>query len=98
MASDNERPDEEALAELQVLVRHLGDELAAFRRRALQAEARIKAIDPSAGPARVTPERLDKLERENAELRNRLELARGRTRQVLDRVRFLRQQHEGVTR
>ena len=98
MASDNERPDEEALAELQVLVRHLGDELAAFRRRALQAEARVKAIDASGGSARVTPERLEKLERENAELRNRLELARGRTRQVLDRVRFLRQQHEGVTR
>ena len=98
MASDNERPDEEALAELQGLVRHLGDELAAFRRRALQAEARVKAIDASGGAARVTPERLEKLERENAELRKRLELARGRTRQVLDRVRFLRQQHEGVTR
>ena len=98
MASDNERPEEEAFAELQQLVRHLGDELAGFRRRALQAEARVKAIDASAGPARVTPERLEKLERENADLRQRLEAARTRTRQILERVRFLRQQHEGVTR
>ena len=98
MASDNERPDEAALAELEELVRHLGDELAAFRRRALQAEARVKAIDASSGTGRVTPERMEKLERENADLRKRLDAARARTRQVLDRVRFLRQQHEGVAR
>ena len=98
MASDSERPDEAAFEELQQLVRHLGDELASFRRRALQAEARVKAIDASSGPAKVTPERLHMLERENADLRKRLEAARTRTRQILDRVRFLRQQHEGVTR
>ncbi len=98
MASDNERPDEEAFAELQQLVRHLGDELAGFRRRALQAEARVKAIDASSGTARGTPERLDRLELENADLRKRLEAARTRTRQLLDRVRFLRQQHEEAPR
>ena len=98
MASDSERPDEAAFEELQQLVRHLGDELASFRRRALQAEARVKAIDASSGPAKVTPERLHMLERENADLRKRLEAARTRTHQILDRVRFLRQQHEGVTR
>ena len=98
MASDSERPDEAAFEELQQLVRHLGDELASFRRRALQAEARVKAIDASSGPAKVTPERLHMLERENADLSKRLEAARTRTRQILDRVRFLRQQHEGVTR
>jgi hypothetical protein len=31
-------------------------------------------------------------------LRKRLDTARARTRQVLDRVRFLRQQHEGAIR
>jgi hypothetical protein len=98
LASDNERPEEEAFTELQQLVRHLGDELAGFRRRALQAEARVKATDSAGGSARVTPERLEKLERENADLRKRLEAARTRTRQILDRVRFLRQQHEGATR
>lgn len=98
MASDSERPEHEAFAELQQLVRHLGDELAGFRRRALQAEARVKAIDASSGPARVTPERLERLERENADLRKRLDAARTRTHQILERVRFLRQQHEGAVR
>lgn len=98
MASDSERPELEAFEELQQLVHHLGDELASFRRRALQAESRVKALDGSAGAARITPERVEKLERENADLRKRLEAARSRTRQILERVRFLRQQHEGVTR
>ncbi|HUQ48589.1 MAG TPA: hypothetical protein VM053_10130 [Gemmatimonadaceae bacterium] len=86
----------ETFHELQQLVRHLGDELTSFRRRALQAEARMKAVEGSGGSTKVTPERIERLERENAELRKRLEAARTRTRQVLDRVRFLRQQHEGA--
>lgn len=98
MASDSERPDASAFSELQQLVRHLGDELASFRRRALQAEARVKAIDASASGTRISPERMEKLEIENAELKKRLDAARVRTRQVLDRVRFLRQQHESATR
>jgi hypothetical protein len=34
------------------------------------------------------------LTRENQELKQRLEGAKQRTRQLLDRLRFLRQQHE----
>ena len=98
MASDNERPDEIAFIELQRLVRHLGDELASFRRRALHAESRLKAIEGSAGTPRMAPERVERIERENADLRKRVDAARSRTRQILDRVRFLRQQHEGMTR
>lgn len=99
MASNNEQPDmESAFAELERLVNHLGDELASFRRRALQAEARVKALEGSPGATRVSPERIEKLERENASLKLRLEKARGRTRQMLDRVRFLRQQDEGAAR
>ena len=98
MASDSERPELEAFEELQQLVRHLGDELATFRKRALQAEARVKAFESAPGGARVNPERVDRLESENADLKKRLESARARTRQVLDRVRFLRQQHEGAAR
>jgi uncharacterized protein involved in exopolysaccharide biosynthesis len=98
LASDSERPELEAFEELKQLVRHLGDELATFRKRALQAEARVKAFESAPGGARVNPERVDRLESENADLKKRLESARARTRQVLDRVRFLRQQHEGAAR
>ncbi len=79
-------------------MRHLGDELTTFRRRALQAESRVKAFDAAAGSARVSPERVEKLERENADLRKRVDLARIRTRQMLDRIRFLRQQHEAAAK
>jgi predicted nucleic acid-binding Zn-ribbon protein len=96
LESDSDHPDVETFHELQKLVRHLGDELTSFRRRALQAEARMKAVEGAGGSTKVTPERIERLERENAELRKRLETARSRTRQVLDRVRFLRQQHEGA--
>ena len=49
--SDNERPDNAAVRELDVLVRHLADELANFRRRALTAEARIKELESHEGGA-----------------------------------------------
>ncbi len=94
MASDNERPDL-SFEYLQGLVRHLGDELITFRRRALHAESRMKAVDESEGSARTSPERVEALERENTELRKRVEAAHVRTRQMLDRLRFLRQQHDG---
>ena len=95
MASNNEQAElEEAFTDLDKLVRHLGDELASFRRRALHAEQRVKALESSPGATRTSPERIEKLERENADLKLRLEKARGKTRQMLDRVRFLRQQHE----
>lgn len=99
MASDSELPESEAaFADLERLVHHLGDELASFRRRALQAEARVKALESSPGATRTSPERIEKLERENASLKMRLETARGRTRQMLERVRFLRQQNETAAR
>ena len=96
-----------AFAELEQLVRHLGEELSSFRRRALQAEARLKSLEGErderraadvAATARAGADdrpadpRLAELEAENAALRRRLEMATTRTRQVLDRVRFLRQQ------
>jgi hypothetical protein len=42
----------------------------------------------------VSPERVQFLERENAGLTSRLDAARERTQQMIDRVRFLRQQHD----
>lgn len=94
--SDSVRPETAAFAELEQLVKHLGDELAAFRRRALQAEGRLKGLETTGSKGIVTPERVQYLERENAGLNTRLEAARARTQQMIDRVRFLRQQHDGA--
>jgi hypothetical protein len=94
--SDSERPELAAFAELEQLVKHLGDELASFRRRALQAEARLKGLESTGVKGTVSPERVQFLERENADLTKRLDTARERTTQMIDRVRFLRQQHNGA--
>lgn len=88
--SDNEQPEARAFKELDQLVRHLGQELASFRRRALHAEARVKELEsalPDGGVANAD------LARENAELHARLDTATAKTRQLLDRMRFVRQQH-----
>jgi hypothetical protein len=77
-------------------VKHLGDDLASFRRRALHAEARIKSLESTGVKGVVSPERVQFLEKENAGLANRLDAARARTQQMIDRVRFLRQQHDGA--
>ena len=88
--SDSARPEMRAFRELEQLVHHLGDELASFRRRALAAEARVKELEtalPEGGVDSV------KLRSENEHLRKRLDGATERTRQLLDRMRFVRQQH-----
>ena len=97
--SDKERSEVVAFRELTTLVRHLGDELASFRKRALSAEARVKSMD-AAGSVDTAglAERVASLEAENQDLRNRLDAARGRARHMLERVRFLRQQQEGTGR
>ena len=96
--SDSERPEKAAFNELRKLVQNLGDELAGFRKRALSAESRLKAIESAETGVEVTPERFRALERENADLRKRLDGANERTRQMLERVRFLRQQHQEAAR
>lgn len=93
--SDSELPDQVAFRELDGLVRNLGDELAAMRRRALLAEARIKELESAGDGSPVQPklaERITKLERENEQLRERLDKAKERSKVMLDRVHFLRQQ------
>lgn len=97
--SDSERPDLTTFRELEALVRNLGDELTAMRRRALLAEARLKEGEEggkrAGGKASVKPklaDRISRLERENARLRERLEQVRKRSKAMLDRVHFLRQQ------
>jgi hypothetical protein len=100
--SDNARPETIAFRELEQLVRHLGDELAGFRRRAILAEGRLRELESQdAQPVaerRELAERVTRLEHENAILRGRLEAATARTRQMLERVRFIRQQTQGSER
>ena len=88
--SDNERPDLVAFQELEHLILSLADEMAGWRRRAQEAEARLKAAPPvPAGRVNAAA-----LEKENRELRERLDAAKARTKQLLEKLRFLRQQQE----
>ena len=102
--SDSVRPERAAFAELERLVRNLGEELAFFRRRALEAERRLREVAPehaaqpgaptASGSAEQLRARLAELERENQDLRARLDEAAQRTKQMAERVKFLRQQEE----
>lgn len=92
--SDSERPDVAAYLELEQLIRALGDEMAAWRRRAHEAEARLKEVAPQAIKNIGTGPSAEALERENRDLKHRLDAAKKRTKQLLEQVRFLRQQHE----
>ena len=93
--SDPARPDPAGLAfqELELLVRNLGEELSSFRKRAQAAEARLKNLGATPQGDATAEERLAALEAENAKLRARLAEAAEKTRAMLDRARFLRQQH-----
>lgn len=99
--SDNERPDLAALRELSQLITLLGEEAAGWRKRALAAEARVKDLEASgsASPSSRSARGNAALERENTELKARLDTARDRVETLLERTRFLRQQAEkGATR
>ena len=97
--SANEPAELRAFRELETLVRNLGEELAAFRKRALAAEAQLK----DAGQEVPRAPRSDgaggggDLAAENRALRARVEHAENRVRQLMDRVRFLRQQIQLTT-
>jgi predicted nucleic acid-binding Zn-ribbon protein len=93
-SSPGERPEIRAYKELELLVRSLGEELAMFRRRALAAEAQLKEAGqaPPKGKSAISGERLAELQDEIEGLRTRLARAEERVKQVMDRVRFLRQQ------
>lgn len=84
--SAKERPDVAAFRELETLVKHLGEEVALARRRALHVEG-TKESKAKAGGERVAA-----LEAENSALKTRLSRAEDRVKQMIERVRFLRQQ------
>jgi len=99
LASNDDRPELRALAELEAVIGQVTDEVAAWRRRALKAEA-------SRAHAGATPDlesardRIEELEDENLELHHRLRVARERVEQLLSRLQFLEEQvgSEGPSR
>lgn len=89
--SSDARPDLAALGELERVLGHLSEELAAWRRRALTAETQRSelGLDTDIVAAR---ERVIELEDENTEFKRRLEGARARVVELLARLRFLEEQ------
>jgi len=84
---------------LEILVHYLAEELAGFRRRAQVAEARLKDVEGhEAGMASLDlAARCTELEHENERLKKKLTAANTRATQMLDKVRFLRQQTQGAS-
>ena len=91
MASGAERPDLAALHELEQVLRHLEGELAGWRRRALSAESRLAEVEADAD-AGGSGARSRELEEQNQALAQRLEAARSRVMELLERLGFLEQQ------
>lgn len=87
----NAAPEFEALQELETVLGHLTEELAAWRRRALKAEADRSALGEEHDIV-ATRERIVELEAENREYHQRLQAARQRVGELLNRLRFLEEQ------
>jgi len=103
LAYDGERVDGRVLDQLETVLRHVADELASWRARALKAEAELKesGIRGSGGgagggaaakPDAETRGRVADLEQENRTLRQRVEGARTRVHDLLSRLTFLEEQ------
>ena len=97
MTQGYERPDVPALNELGDLLQHLGEELAAWRRRSLKAEAELGEARARggvlAGPEMLqSRQRVLELEVESQALRERIDAARDRLALLASRLRFLQQE------
>jgi predicted RNase H-like nuclease (RuvC/YqgF family) len=87
----------DAAEEVAALVSALAEELAIFRQRAQKAEARTRELEAAGGSDLVDlSKRITELEAENSALRGRIATASERTEELLDRVRFTRQQQESA--
>lgn len=75
---------DESLDALEAMLRDVAEELAGWRSRAQKAEAELKA--------RGTPVRNTELESENKALRQRVEGARTRVHDLMQRLSFLEEQ------
>lgn len=89
--SFDDRPEFQALAELEQVLANLRDGIADWRRRALRAEAERAGIEAGADVVGLQ-QRLVRVEAENADLHRRLDAARERLNDLLSRLRFLEEQ------
>lgn len=92
MAFAGDRADLQALHELEEVLRHLADELGAWRRRALSAEAKVADHVRSQEAGSGALLKLRELEEENAALARRLDAARTRLTELAGRLGFLEEQ------
>jgi hypothetical protein len=89
LAYDGERVDTAVLDQLETILRHVQEELAAWRARALKAEADLK--EPPAQARGAGPMRHES-DQENKNLKQRVEAARLRVGELLGRLTFLEDQ------
>jgi len=93
LAYDGERADAQVLDQLETILRHVADELAIWRARAVKAEGELKeAAGGRSGSAKPDVEsrvRVTDLEQDNKALRQRVEAARVRVHDLLSRLAFL---------
>src|SRR5438094_6539877 len=97
LAYDGERSDAPVLDQLETILRHVADELALWRARAVKAETELKESGGRGGgpAAKLDPEtrgRVADLEQENKALKQRVEAARTRVHDLLSRLTFLEEQ------
>jgi cell division protein FtsB len=84
-----DRPDvRDSLDQLEAILREVAEELAGWRSRAQKAEAELKLRGGSSAPAA----RNSDLESENKSLRQRVEGARTRVHDLMQRLTFLEEQ------
>jgi uncharacterized membrane protein YgcG len=97
LAYDGERADAQMVDQLEAILRHVADELAGWRSRAVKAEADLKETAGKGGAAVAKPDpemrgRVVDLEQENKVLRQRVEAAKLRVHDLLSRLTFLEEQ------
>lgn len=97
MAYGSERPEVgETMDQLEAILRDVAEELSNWRARAQRAEAELKRGGGDGGGVSHTPARHERadpaLESENKALRLRVEAARTRVHDLLQRLAFLEEQ------
>jgi cell division protein FtsB len=82
----------DAIDQLEAIVRDVAEEFAGWRSRAQKAEAEIKTGTRGGGSGSGSPVRNPELESENKALRQRMEGARTRVHDLMQRLTFLEEQ------